>query len=240
MVVGGADGVNSVVRKELFGEVPGRVISTYQVDASYRMEDQDSVDVFLGSGFSSGFFAWATPAGHLSRIGLGVYHRNATAYFNRLISMFPGARVLGINGGGIPIRYLKRTYRDSALLVGDAAGIVKPLSGGGIYTGLVSASAAAETLEKALESDDLSARSLSRYQRAWKRRLGMELSFDYLVQRFFTMLSDRALDAIYREVSKPEVVNLINSVGDIDYPSRVVLRVLMKNPSMVFNFLRGK
>ena len=41
-------------------------------EAAKKMEDQDSVDVYLGSPYSKGFFGWAVPAGDLSRIGSGI------------------------------------------------------------------------------------------------------------------------------------------------------------------------
>ncbi|GAI10492.1 unnamed protein product, partial [marine sediment metagenome] len=42
-------------------------------------------------------------------------------------------------------------------MVGDAAGQVKPTTGGGIYYGLLCADIAANNLHRALENDDLSA-----------------------------------------------------------------------------------
>ena len=231
-VVIGADGVNSVVRKEVFNSRPSRIISTYQVDSSVRMEDQDSVDVYLGSESSKGFFGWATPSGDISRIGVGSYGQPFN-YFRNISRRFPGERVLGINGGGIPITYLKRTYGDRCLLVGDAAGIVKPLTGGGIYTGIVSASHAAKTLEKGLESNNLSRSFLSSYQRRWKRDIGKELLFDGIIQRIFGHLSDRSLNRIYEVISDEKVIGTINSRGDIDYPSKVIIPLLIRNPGLI-------
>lgn len=231
-VVVGADGVNSVVRKEVFRTRPSRIISTYQVDSSFRMEDQDSVDVYLGSESSKGFFGWATPSGDISRIGVGSYGQPFN-YFSNINRRFKGERILGINGGGIPITYLKRTYSDRCLLVGDAAGIVKPLTGGGIYTGIVSASHAARTLEKALENNNLSSTSLSSYQRRWKRDIGKELLFDGLIQRIFGHLSDKSLNRIYEIISDEKIIGTINSRGDIDYPSKLIIPLLLKNPGLI-------
>lgn len=237
MAVIGADGANSVVRKDLFREIPKRVVSTYQADTAFRMPDQDSVSVYLGSKTSRGFFAWAVPTGNISRIGLGTIGSGARSYFHALSQYFPQDRIIGINGAPIPISYLKKTYSERSLLIGDAGGIVKPLTGGGIYTGIVSAKHAFRALNEAFEADDYSLSFLSRYQRYWKSDIGRELWMDGLVQRFFAKLNDRSLRAVYKVLSSPAVLDTINSIGDIDYPSKLVLSVIARHPYLLFNAL---
>lgn len=236
-VVIGADGANSIVRKDLYPEKPKRVISTYQVDSAFRMDDQGSVSVYLGSDVSRGFFAWAVPTGNISRIGVGTLGSGTRSYYEALSRHFPMDATLGISGAPIPISYLRKTYGQRTLLVGDAGGIVKPLTGGGIYTGIVSAKHAAKALVEAFEKSDFSSEFLSRYQKYWKAEIGRELWMDGLVQRMFARLSDKSLKAIYRVLSSPKVLDTINSVGDIDYPSRLVLSVVARHPSVLLNML---
>ncbi|MEM0155421.1 MAG: NAD(P)/FAD-dependent oxidoreductase [Thermoplasmataceae archaeon] len=237
-IVVGADGVNSIVRRDLEYESPSRIISTYQVDSAARMEDQDSVNVYIGSRSTHGFFGWATPAGELSKIGVGTYRKPALEHFQYINRKFGSGKILGINGGGIPITYLKRTYGKRSLLVGDAAGIVKPLSGGGIFTGIVSSKHASESIRIALESEVFGDNALSSYQKGWKRELGMELKFDSLAQRFFSGIPDSALDKIYGILSSPGNVEIINKTGDIDFPSKVILSILLRNPSILAYVLK--
>lgn len=231
-IVVGADGINSIVRKELFHSRPGRIISCYQVDSAYEMEDQDSVNVFIGSESSKGFFGWATPSGHLTRIGVGSYRSPAYKHFLKINSRYGENRIVGINGGSIPVRYLKKTYSRRSLLVGDAAGIVKPLSGGGIFTGMVSAKHASNAITGALEREDFSENALSDYQKDWKRELGMELWIDGIVHRFFGGISDRKFNSIYDDLSTESSIDLISKTGDIDFPSRVVFSLFLRKPSI--------
>jgi flavin-dependent dehydrogenase len=239
-IIIGADGMNSMVRKEVFGTRPYRVISAYQVDSAARLEDQDSVQVFVGSDVTRGFFGWATPSDNLTRIGVGTHGGASFRYFKSLNSRFGESKILGINGGGIPISYLRKTYSRRAMLVGDAAGIVKPLSGGGIYTGMVSGKHAAATAVDALEREDFSESAMSAYQRLWKKDLGNELWFDGMFQRLFSMISDRSFNRIYSILSSPEVIEKINERGDIDYPSRVVISLLARRPWLLRHIIQGK
>ncbi len=236
-VIIGADGANSVVRKNLYGSRPARIVSTYQVDAAVRLPDQDSVNVYLGSESSHGFFAWAVPTGDITRIGLGTIGPGARDLFAGLQKKFPEGKILSVTGGPIPIAYLSRTSGQRSLLVGDAAGIVKPLTGGGIYTGIVSAYCAANAINEAFQSQNFSAGFLSRYEKYWKSRLGRELWMDGMVQRIFAGLSDSSLSRIYSMLSSPGIVKMINSIGDIDYPSRLVIRMILSHPTILMNFL---
>ncbi len=59
-IVAGADGANSTVRKILYRERPEKIISTYQVDSAARLEDQDDVNVYIGSHNSRGFWVGST------------------------------------------------------------------------------------------------------------------------------------------------------------------------------------
>jgi len=239
MIVG-ADGANSMVRKSLYGSRPSRIVSTYQVDSAVRLPDQESVNVYLGSESSHGFFAWAVPTGDITRIGLGTIGPGARDLFSRLQKRFPEGRILSVTGGPIPIAYLSRTSGPRSLLVGDAAGIVKPLTGGGIYTGIVSAHHAASAINEAFQNQNFSANFLSRYERYWKSQLGRELWMDGIVQRIFAGLSDSSLSRIYSMLSSPDVVHMINSLGDIDYPSRLVIRMLIRHPAILMNFFRNR
>jgi flavin-dependent dehydrogenase len=72
----------------------------------------------------------------------------------------------------IPFGVSKRTADDNVVIVGDAACQVKATSGGGLYTGLVSAAECASALVVALEAGDHSHASLSAYEKAWYDRVG--------------------------------------------------------------------
>ena len=81
--------------------------------------------------------------------------------------------------------------------MGDAAGQVKPTTGGGIYYGLLSAQIAADTLHEALSSNDFSDMEFAKYEKRWKRKLSKELRTDYFARRLFEKLSDKSIERAF-------------------------------------------
>ena len=97
----------------------------------------------------------------------------------------------------LPLGPVPRTYADRVVAVGDAAGLVKPTTGGGIHYGLLSGSLAAEVLDDALRRDRLDAAgALARYERLWRRRLGQEIRVGLAFRRIAARLSDDSIDEI--------------------------------------------
>ena len=112
-----------------------------------RISQADHVHVFVGQDLAPGWFGWIIPLGEgRVRIGIGCdYSQRPIACFRRLQAAYPdffeGLKIDRMYGGIIPVVTVARSYDNGVMLVGDAAGQVKPFSGGGIYTGLVAAQA---------------------------------------------------------------------------------------------------
>jgi digeranylgeranylglycerophospholipid reductase len=149
------------------------------VQAEVEAPRLDEVEVYFGD-VAPDFFAWLLPVTPpLARAGL-ISREKPGFYLKKwLAQLAAGGRIVTdevkLRYGGIPLKPLSRTYGERLIAVGDAAGQVKPTSGGGIYYGLLAADIAAATLHEALEDDDLSAKRLARYQRGWRKKLGREL-----------------------------------------------------------------
>src|SRR5207244_8606538 len=107
--------------------------------------------------------------------------RHAGPHFDRMLETI--APRWGVDLGArcqprqkiLPLGPIERTFADRVVVLGDAAGIVKPTTGGGIYYSLLSASLAADTLIAALARNDLSADASSDYQMRWRQRTGPDL-----------------------------------------------------------------
>lgn len=99
-------------------------------------------------------------------------------YFNTLKkhNVLPENLEIGrCRGGAIPFSPLEKTYSDRVLLVGDAAGLINPLTGEGIYYAMSSGEIAAKIINDSIEADDTSEIFLSKYQNLWQSDFGKDL-----------------------------------------------------------------
>lgn len=157
----GADGARSTVAR---GEVPGGdaipyVIAYHEIIASppAGAYDPTRCDVIYDGAISPDFYGWIFPHGAQASVGMGtgvegVDLKAATTALRRA-SGLADCRTLRKEGAPIPLRPLDRwdNGRD-VLLAGDAAGVVAPSSGEGIYYAMVGGRLAAEAAAACLAS----------------------------------------------------------------------------------------
>ena len=118
---------------------------------------------------------------------------------------------------GIPLRPLRKTYADRVLVVGDAAGQVKPTTGGGIFYSLLASEIATDALDQALAEDDLSANRLGSYQKEWKRLLSKELEVGYSARRVFEFLGDGHISSLINQASANGFVAELTNSPDVSF-----------------------
>ncbi len=230
-VVIGADGIQSSVGRAAGLGRCEKFISGIQFEAPYAAKDPEFVEIFTGNDIAPGFFAWAVPFNGLARIGLA---RNPGAnpplyYLRNLLkhpvvaSRYRGSRTEWVLGG-IPLGPPKKTATDSVMLVGDAAGQVKPTSGGGVYMGAVCAKIAGEVAAKASQKEAV----LGEYEKRWRSAVGRELSIGMRIHKSLGKLSDENLNEFISFLNKPKISEIITDYGDMDHPS-VLLQKLIQS-----------
>ena len=101
--------------------------------------DEDRLHVFLDSGLAPGYIAWVVPGVGITQVGLAARRPPAgrlDQFIHKLKSLFnfDHARQIGRRGGLIPCGGTVRPFAtERVLLLGDAAGMVSPLTAGGIH-----------------------------------------------------------------------------------------------------------
>ena len=131
----------------------------------------------------------------------------------------------------LPLAPIARSYADRIVAVGDAAGLTKPVSGGGIFYSLLSAEFAAETLIEALTDDDLSAARLSQYEGRWRERLMMEIRIGRWFRDRLTGLTDRGWDTFVAALASHDVQSVIKRDSRFNWHSSLILS-LLKQPGI--------
>jgi geranylgeranyl reductase family protein len=177
-VVIGADGVNGLTARSL--ELAGG--RSYGVALEGNVSHVHAREGYRGRavvelGAVPGGYAWVFPKGDHVNVGVGGWESEGPRlreHLERACTEYglPEERLESLRGYRLPMRSAgARARRGRALLVGDAAGLVDPLSGDGIYEALVSSRLAAES---GLEL--LSGGSLEAYEPRLEEALGRTLS----------------------------------------------------------------
>jgi flavin-dependent dehydrogenase len=178
----GADGPRSAVAAQLgLGANREFLLGVEAEVADVRGVDPDRLHCFLDTGLARGYIGWAVPGvGGITQIGLacrrprrpdlGAFTRKLEPLFD-----FSAARIVERRGGLIPVGgAVHPLAAPGVLLVGDAAGLVSPLTAGGIHAALESGRRAAHAIADHLlyfgpDPGAVVARAAPRW--TWKRLL---------------------------------------------------------------------
>ena len=210
-------------------------ISNFAIGAQAEVETQgiDEVEIYLSQEIAPGFFAWLAPTSENKALAGVISPSHAKLHLGKLLAdSFCHSKVISkepeIRQKTIPLGTLPRTYGDRALVIGDAAGQVKPTTGGGIYFGHLGAQMAAEVLHQALVSDDLSATCLSCYEKEWKAKIGKEISLGCLARRLYAKLSDQRIEQIFHVVDSDGIAESLLKSPDFsfDWHGKLILAAL--------------
>jgi digeranylgeranylglycerophospholipid reductase len=210
-------------------------IKRFLIGAQAEIEgtDVDEFEVHFGQRIAPGGFAWLVPiSSSKAYVGLLASSRAKLNLQKFMADLFSQGRITTreaeIGQRAVPMGTLARSYGDRLLVVGDAAGQVKPTTGGGIWFGHLGAGIAARVLGEALGSDNLSAGQLSRYQKEWKAKMGKELSRGYWARRAYSRLSDHQIEGIFEALDSNGTADaLLSSHGfSFDSHSKLISTVL--------------
>ena len=237
----GADGAHSWVRRRFKMGRPKELMIGFQVEVTGYKGEPGRLDMYTGSGFSPGFFAWAIPSGETTRIGTlskpeMMREESCEQLLDRLRSeplwreRFSECREIGRFCGPIPSGLVKRPMIGRVVLFGDAAGLCKPTTGGGIGPGFRQVEMLTPNLLECLNRDDFSNAAvkevislLSPLRREQNRARALR-------DAFLTEMTDEELDSVFAVWSRPEVTELINQIGDIEHPIPLGIRMLKEVP----------
>jgi digeranylgeranylglycerophospholipid reductase len=207
-------------------------IKSFLIGAQAEVEakEVDELEVYFGREIAPASFAWLVPtSANKAYVGLLATSQAKLHLRKFLLSPFCQGRITSpeveIRQKAIPVGTLARSYGDRVLVIGDAAGQVKPTTGGGIYFGHLGAKIAAKVLGEALSSDNLTAGQLSRYQKQWKAKMGKELSRGYWARWAYAKLSDRQIEGIFNILDSGGIAEAVLNSSDFsfDWHSRLIL-----------------
>jgi geranylgeranyl reductase family protein len=239
-----ACGANYAFQRRLGLGLPRLYLHTAQRELSAsRLLD---VELHFGREIASEGFSWAVPVARPDgpRVRVGVMARHDTlASYERMVRRVRDRWGLDDEQGPprqkiLPLGAIERTYGDRLLAIGDAAGLVKPTTGGGIYYSIVTASLAADVVVEALRRDRFEAEALSMYERAWRAHLDDELKAQHALRQVASELSDTAIDALFELARHDGIMPIVRATAQFNR-HRDLIRALFSHPPARRIFFRS-
>ncbi len=218
--------------------IPRAYLQTAQIETGFA--PLDAVEIDLDRSIAPGGFAWVVPFAidgrPAARVGL-MASSGAAVRFTKYAHALAGRFALPASGASLasprlkllPLGPVRRTYGDRVLAVGDAAGLAKPTTGGGIYYSLLSGQIAARVLTERLRENRLDAEALRPYETQWRERLGPELRAGLAFRTLAARFDNRAVDALLELAAVDGIVPLLRRTANFNWHRQTAL-ALLRNP----------
>ncbi|TVP75762.1 MAG: geranylgeranyl diphosphate reductase [Gemmatimonadales bacterium] len=196
----GADGaLSKVARQTIPDSGKGRFVFAYHEivespDVASEAFGPARCDVYYNGRFSPDFYSWVFPHGDTTSIGTGTEQRGfdmrGAIGTLRKETGLDGLRTIKKEGAPIPLKPLPRwdNGRD-VILAGDAAGVVAPSSGEGIFYAMTGGRVAADAVHQVLETG--SPRALRKARSRFLRTHGMVFRVLGIMQNFWYTTDNR-------------------------------------------------
>ena len=181
-----------------------------------KMDKNDTIEFYFGS-VAPGGYAWIFPKGYdTANVGIDISSSKTDKTARQCLDEFVRSNhqtscgeIVEVNAGGNPLcGVFDKIVCDNVLLVGDAAGCINPITGGGIDTALESGMIAGRVAAKAIQSGDCSVNVLSEYSDYVEEHIAKKFRKFINIRDFLYELSDEDLDEYIGALSDASISSL--------------------------------
>ena len=194
----------------------------------------------IGGDIAPKGYAWIfQKGGGFANVGVGIpgQRQGLDGYLNNFLEKHcKSFKILGITHGVVPTGFHKRKiFDDNVLILGDAARLADPLTGGGIANAYISGMVAARVAEVARRKKDYTKRVLKAYRRELNRLILHDYMITLYMKLFYHALSEEELERFMH--------SLKHAIGDMEItppvnPGNMLLKILKKDPAFLLRFGR--
>lgn len=240
----GADGAHSWTRRTFKMGHPKELMIGFQTEVVGYQGRSRWLEMYSGSEIAPGFFAWVIPSGFgTHRIGLWstakhLAGRSIESCYDDLLhhplwkDRFANIKEVARYCGPVPSGMIRKTVKDRVMLLGDAAGMAKPTTGGGIGPGFHQIQSVLKPLTEAINSDLLTQQHLKIItKKPWDAMKKEQDRARALRNLLVSDCTDEALDKHFANFSHPDTLQLINEIGDIEKPVPLGMALLKNVPA---------
>ncbi len=206
---------------------------TVGIQAEVETNNCRSVELYLDQTRTPGSFSWLVPTRENRALaGMMTNSSPHTRLCDLLSLLREKGKISGTYGQctcqAIPLGRPTAICGDRVLVVGEAAGHIKPITGGGLYFGLLGADIAINVLHDALLAGDLSGDRLSDYQYRCSRLLGTEIKIGRWLRDFWFRLGNTHLEYLFDIIACKRARSFIENSDSFsfDWHGRMLLNSL--------------
>ncbi len=243
-IVIGADGSTGVIAK-----TAGFDVSGYRAMPSFRYKykntkdlDEDDAIFFVGREIGLGYF-WVYPrANKKANIGIGaIANPNMTRFFKQYtknMKELKGAKIYSKDGDMVPYSgILPEIARKGVALIGDCAGQVNSLVGGGVRSSTMASEILVPYVVKTIERQDPDI--LLGYDKAYRRSAeGKRTSkFAEILNMFIRMNKEKNVFNIFEDVQAAIDRKVLKKIFITGFGSADMLIFFLKNPILCSRLL---
>ena len=240
----GADGAHSWTRRTFKMGRPKELMIGFQTEVvGYEGRDR-WLEMYSGSSIAPGFFAWVIPSGFgTHRIGLWstakrLEGRSIESCYQDLMDhplwkeRFAGTSEIARYCGPVPSGMVKKTVKNRVMLLGDAAGMAKPTTGGGLGPGFHQIQCILSPLVEAVRANQLDEAKLrAMTKQPWNAMKKEQDRARALRNLLVSDCTDDVLDKHFVNFAHPDTLRLINAIGDIEKPVPLGMALLKQVPA---------
>ncbi len=240
-----ADGpVSGIARKaglKIYSE-PKRFDSCAQFQMANIKIEKNIAEMYFGN-FAPGGYVWIFPKSEgFANIGIGINGgegNKALDYLRDFIEKderLKNGSIIEMNVGVVPVGgVIKKMVANSLIVVGDAARMVNPLTGGGMRFAFRAGEFAGKVASDAVKNNDFSEKKLSEYEKLWNKEFGLAFRVSAVAKEVIFESSEKEFDSLVEDIG----VITVPSYGGKDIMLKglkMVLPVLIKRPKILFKF----
>ncbi len=166
-------------------------------------------------------YGWVFPKAEHVNIGIGEFRqairstkgkKNIKEIYEKYLQILKETNLIpqtlkckNPQGGVFPTSTSELTTFHKILFCGDAAGMVNPLTGEGIYNAMISGEIAAAVIKEALESGTIYKNILDTYEARWKNDFGNEKEWFFRWSKLWGMKKEKIIRLFGKD---PELVDI--------------------------------
>ncbi|MFC1803568.1 geranylgeranyl reductase family protein [Thermoproteota archaeon] len=244
-VVIGADGHWSIIRRRAGLQ---RYFSDYVTCAQYQLgrldlNDPSANEFYMGERYAPGGYAWVFPKSKsVANVGLGVRKKHTKAPIEYLKDFcnndprFRNAKILKTSGGICPVSgTLDKIIMDGLILIGDAAGMLVPMTGAGIHCGIESGKMAGKVAVEAVIENDVSEVKLNQFRVMFDKYWGKRIKESGKVLEMLDRFNDEDLNTLAEIINNDDILALANG----ENVAAALAGIVKRSPGKLMQLIRA-